>query len=212
MGMPESAKPPGLLDKRSTAVLAPTMLEYVSARAVIRNAPVVHLGVAATRTVPDCETLIVVGLAGGLDVDLESGTVVVSAAIGQEGRAAVECDSDLVQSMVKGGDRIGLKVRPIRLVTADHIVTADERPSLAALGFDAVDMESARLLDERTFVISVRVILDTPVRGLSDQWLSPGRSLLQPGLWRQAAWLAAAAPRYAWRAARVVEAGLQELP
>ena len=105
----------------------------------------------------------------------------------------------------------GVDVHPVRLVTADHLVDGPEREEIAQRGFQAVDMETSLYCAPGVAVLSVRTILDTPARSLSPEWLRPAAVLSQPSLWTQLIWLAWASPRYAIRAARVVEAGLQEL-
>ncbi len=73
-------------------------------------------------------------------------------------------------------------------------------------------METALLLGMVARVAAVRVVLDTPRQEISPAWRRPWRAALDPRNWRDAAWLARAAPRCSLRAARVVAAALAEVP
>jgi hypothetical protein len=57
-------------------------------------------------------------------------------------------------------------------------------------------------------VAAVRVVLDTPRQEISPAWERPARAALDPRHWSEGWWLLRTAPRYARRAARVVEAAL----
>jgi hypothetical protein len=59
-------------------------------------------------------------------------------------------------------------------------------------------------------VASVRVVLDTPERELSDAWLKPWSVLIRPDAWGQALWVAREAPRCARLAAAVLADALEK--
>ena len=89
-------------------------------------------------------------------------------------------------------------------ITSASIINGTERETWAEAGYVGVDMETGLLQAPR--VAAVRVVLDTPMRELSAEWLNPARALRNPRNWAQALWLARHAPRYARRAAAVVAA------
>ena len=96
------------------------------------------------------------------------------------------------------------------LLTSATIVNGAARLEWAARGYGAVDMETGLLAAAR--VAAVRVILDTPQRELSTDWVNPIRAMLKPANWPQAVWLAREAPRAAQLAARVVAQGIGAEP
>jgi len=88
------------------------------------------------------------------------------------------------------------------MLTSRTIVNGAERDVWARAGYAGVDMETGLIDAPR--VAAVRVVLDTPQRELSAEWIEPMRALRNPRNWMQALWLARHAPRFARRAAQVV--------
>ena len=82
--------------------------------------------------------------------------------------------------------------------------TRREREAWASVGFAGVDMETGLIDAPR--IAAVRVVLDTPQRELSAEWVEPLRALRSPRNWPQLFWFARNAPRFARRAAQVVAA------
>ena len=82
----------------------------------------------------------------------------------------------------------------------------------AERGFVAVDMETGLLAGRNLRVATIRVVLDSSDRGISGAWLSPASAALRPRLWRELFWLCRVAPSYALCAARILKAGLKQLP
>jgi len=189
-------------------VVAPSTLEYLATRAVVGGFRVVKSGIGRGGRPDTAGVVVICGLAGGLEPRLLPGTVVVAESVGTEAGQMVPCDKELVRLFVAGGKQLGFAVEIVRLLTAEQIVTGDERTLWAARGFDAVDMETARWHSPPGRLAAVRVILDTPRKSISEQWLNSRKAMVRPELWLEMGWLAVHAPRYAVRAARVTQAGL----
>ena len=189
-------------------IVAATAIE---ARAVRRRAPgarVLESGVALSR-VRDSEPLDVAiscGLAGGLRDDLPTGTILIPDAVRTAQGESIACDVPWVARLRAAARSLGHDCIDLPLLTSGTLVTGDERAHWAQRGFAGVDMETAALAATR--IAAVRVILDTPQRELSAEWLHPMRALLRPSNWAQAFWLAREAPRCSDLAARVVAAAL----
>lgn len=193
-------------------VLAPTFLEYWAARRCISDHCLVHAGMRLSRWhgAPDDNGAIVVicGLAGALTPDLSPGTVLIPEMVGVPDGSTMRCDAELVSALEQAARTRGFQPEMGPLLTAPTLITGQARDYWAARGFVAADMETG-LLAVRTFrVATVRVVLDTPQRTLSREWLRPGRAMLHPALWSELFWLCRAAGPYAARAARIVHAGL----
>src|SRR6266478_2268237 len=94
------------------------------------------------------------------------------------------------------------------LLTAQSLITGGDRRDWSQRGFVAADMETGLLAGRNLRVATIRVVLDSPERGISPDWLRPTRALLQPPLWRELFWLSRVAPQYALRAAHVLKVGL----
>jgi len=196
----------------TTEILAPTLLEYLAVRAVRPSGAVVHTGVGLGRR--GCSSgavgAVVCGLAGGLDPALAPGTIVVPSAVATPDGLSRQCDPALVSALRDGARALGFEPRSGPMLTAPQLVTGPARGFWAARGFIAADMETA-LLPSGMPVATVRVILDAVARPISERWTTPGAALGRPGLLREFFWLSWAAPRYALRAARVLDAGLARL-
>jgi nucleoside phosphorylase len=168
------------------------------------GARVIETGVALARTNPsdlgDC--VVSCGLAGGLRADLASGTVLIPRQVRRPDGEALQCDAELIDALLESARRLGIAPVTDALLTSERIVNGAERAQWAAQGYAGVDMETGRIVGAR--VATVRVILDTPQRELSSDWLNPGRALRNPRNWPQALWLARAAPSAARLAAQIV--------
>jgi adenosylhomocysteine nucleosidase len=180
-----------------------TGLECKALRRAMPSARVVRGGIAlAELDAPLAETVISCGLAGGLRDDLPTGTVLVPREVRRPDGSLLRCDVELVEALAESARRLGLEPIFDPLVTADGIVTGPARTQWAAQGYAGADMETGRIAARR--IAAVRVVLDTPRRELSPEWLRPLRALRSPRNWAQAAWLAREAPRAAKRAAEIV--------
>ncbi|HEU5424732.1 MAG TPA: hypothetical protein VFU72_14400 [Nitrolancea sp.] len=197
--MPESGSP---------RVLAPTVVEYLAARLVLgRHAPrYAGVGLRRWQGTPGDAPVVVCGLAGALTDDLPSGCVLIPENVALPGGPPRDCDPELVAAFTTAARSLGYEVRSGPLVTVPVLASSEARARLTASGFAAADMETA-LLPDKLRIATVRVILDTPQRPLSARWLKP-TAALRPALWPELLWLARHAPAYAYRAGRVVRAGL----
>jgi 4-hydroxy-3-methylbut-2-en-1-yl diphosphate reductase len=185
-------------------VVAATALEANAVRRAARNVRVIESGVALARaTLADLgERVVSCGLAGGLRTDLPSGTVLIPRTVRRPNGETLQCDAELVTALLESARRLGIEPVTDALLTSERIVNGAERAQWAGRGYAGVDMETGRIIAPR--IAAVRVILDTPLRELSSDWLNPGRALRNPRNWPQALWLARAAPNAARLAARIV--------
>ncbi len=185
-------------------MIAATALEADAVRRVCPDVSVIETGVALARANPAGlgECVVSCGLAGGLRADLPTGTLLIPREVRRPNGETLQCNAELVDALLESARR--LQVEPVTdpLLTAEGIVNGAERAPWAARGYAGVDMETGRIVSPR--VAAVRVILDTPRRELSSDWLNPSRALRNPRNWPQALWLARAAPSAARLAARVV--------
>jgi hypothetical protein len=156
--------------------------------------------------------VIVCGLAGALATGLRPGTVVVPELVSRTDGTELRCDPVLRDALAEGARALSFDLESGPLLTAPSLVTGDARHEWAQRGFIAADMETGLLAGRNIRVAAVRVILDSPERSISEQWVNPARALLQPALWGELLWLCRSAPFYALRAARVLKAGLERLP
>jgi hypothetical protein len=186
-------------------VLAPTRFE----RWALRRVPsVVHSGVGLRDWKGAADIAIVAGLAGAL-VDLEPGTIVVPERAETEDGYRLPCDEQLRVALGAAARECGYPLETGPVLSARAIVRGSGRNHWASRGFVASDMETA-FLSGPGRVAAVRVILDTPRRELSADWLAPGGAL-RPRLWPEMAALALRAPLYMRRVARVLEMTLGAL-
>jgi 4-hydroxy-3-methylbut-2-en-1-yl diphosphate reductase len=165
---------------------------------------VVKTGIALVRASPADlgERVVSCGLAGGLRADLRTGTVLIPREVRRPNGETLQCDAELVNALLESARRLQIEPLTDPLLTSERIVNGADRAQWAALGYAGVDMETGRIAAPR--VAAVRVILDTPQRELSSDWLNPRRALRNPRNWPQALWLARAAPSAARLAARIV--------
>lgn len=188
-------------------VLTATRMEAKAARRELPSVRVVEAGVALCKhREPFAGPVVSCGLAGGLRHEHETGTVLVPRSVALGDGPARACDPDLVDALAAAARAIGLTPVLDPLVTASEIVRGEERQRWAERGFAAVDMETALVRAPR--LAAVRIVLDTPLRELSEDWLHPATAVLKPRNWPEMLWLAREAPRCAARAARVVARAL----
>jgi hypothetical protein len=189
------------------ALLAATSLEARALRRELPDADIVTAGIALSKGFSWRDRAVVsCGLAGGLRPDLPTGTLLLPRQVRRSDGRILDCDPDLIDAFAHAAR--ALHIEPVfdPLLTADAIVRGPERAVWAARGFAGVDMETGRIDAPR--VAAVRVILDTPQRELSQDWLHPIRAMFKPWNWPQLIWLAREAPRAAHRAACVVAQGI----
>jgi hypothetical protein len=195
---------------RSVEILAPTFFEYLAVRSMLPRAHVSWAGMRLARWKGACQGSIVVvcGLAGALAPGVRPGTVLIPDRIGLTDGRVVHCDSILVQALVTAARRLHFQPDTRPLLTAQSLILGDDRHYWSQQGFVAADMEAGLLAGRNLRVATIRVVLDSPERGISREWLRPTRALLQPSLWRELFWLSRVAPQYALRAAYVLKVGL----
>jgi hypothetical protein len=199
-----------------TLVLAPTWLEWRAVRGALSAAgphgvELVRCGVRLSRfreAPRPLAALVTCGLVGGLDPSLEAGRVVVASSVAVEEGEPVDCDPELVHALVAGARRCGAEPVVGPVLTASRMLVGPARAAWAARGFVAVEMETALLAPLGAPLATLRVVLDSARSELSDGWERPILPLLDPRRWKEAAWLAGRAPRYAAMAARCLAAAL----
>lgn len=162
-------------------------------------------GVALAKTKgPFGDRVVSCGLAGGLQREIPSGAVLVPREVRRPDGRTLHCDAELHERLERAARLLGFEPILDPLLTSTTLVNGVERTRWAQAGYAGVDMETGLL--EATHVAAVRVVLDTPLRELSAEWLDPKRALRRPRNWPQLFWLAQHAPRYARRAASIVAA------
>ena len=172
---------------------------------------VVRVGVGATSGEPIAATGVVlsVGLGGALTDEHSPGTVVVPDRVAGEDAAAWTTDPAWSEALRAASLRLGFPTAAGAIVSTAKVVTGAGRTALARHGYDAVDMESAKVAARVQRLAVLRVILDTPSHEISPRWSRPGLAALDPRLWQQGYWLARNAPRFAARAAAVLAEALR---
>jgi nucleoside phosphorylase len=191
-------------------IVAATSLEARAVRRHASQANVIESGVGLVKmnVRPLAGAAISCGLAGGLQSNLPTGTIVIPSAVATNDGVAIECDAQWTARLREAAERLGYAHIDAALLTSNALVVGDARAAWAARGFAAVDMETARIPARN--IAAVRVILDTPQRELSPEWLNPSRAMMRPKNWPALFWLAREGPRCADLAARVVAAALNE--
>jgi hypothetical protein len=193
------------IDRSRLAVVTATSLEAKAARSEIPGARVFESGIALAKQQDGLGDIVVsCGLAGGLRPETSSGTVLVPLRVLRPDGSTFACDVELVEAFTRAARSLGFEVSNEPIVTAAAIVRGGERAIWARRGCVGADMETGLLRAPR--VAAVRVVLDTPLREISADWMHPPTALLRPRNWPEALWLAATAPRYARRAASIVAA------
>lgn len=190
------------------AVVTATSVEAKAARRAMPNGNVIEAGIALVRgeRVEGQSAVISCGLAGGLHHDLPTGTVVIPYEVLRTDGSTLQCDRALVEMLVRAARSRGIEPVTDPIVTTAQVINGDRRRAWSDRGYAAVDMETGLLRAER--IAAVRVVLDTPLRELSEEWLHPARALLNPFLWPEAVWLARHGPRCAMLAAEIVRDAL----
>ena len=192
-----------LFDRNRATIAVATATEALAVHRAMPGARVCETGVGlATYAGPFGESVVSCGLAGGLREGVPSGTVIVPRAVRRPDGTTLHCDDALSARLADASRRLGFEPLLDPMITAEAIVNGAARAEWARLGYAGVDMETGLLDAPR--VAAVRVVLDTPQRELSDEWIQPARALRNPRNWPQALWLARHAPRYARRAAQVI--------
>jgi len=194
-------------------ILAPTLLEYLAAACAlpIRDVTWAGVGLARWRGTAGGARLVICGLAGALAEDVPPGTVLIPARIGLPDGRSFQCDSGIVQALVAAARAMRLPADTRPMLTSSTLVVGEARAYWARRGFASVDMETGKAASQGTSVATIRVALDGPRNEISRLWERPLEALRQPALRTQGLWLVQTAPRYALRAARVLNAGLQNI-
>jgi Phosphorylase superfamily len=195
-------------------ILAPTLLEYWAARRTLPGADVRWAGVRLARWkgVGGGSIVVVCGLVGALVPGLRPGTVLVPEWVGLPDGRTMHCDPALVRALAAAARTLGFQPSTGPLLTAPSLVVGAARQTWAGHGFVAVDMETGLLAERNLRVATIRVVLDSPEHRIAREWLSPVSVVLRPRLWGELFWLCRVAPPYALCAARVLKAGLEQLP
>jgi hypothetical protein len=146
-------------------IVAATRFEWAVGRAVTRDAPLVHGGVAGVPRLPPGSMVLSVGLCGALRRDLAPGTLVVPR---QVGIAGGRHPTDEMCSMALVGAARAQGIQPVEedLVTTVAVVSGADRDHWAAEGYAAADMETGLLIAAGYRVAAARVVLDSPDREL----------------------------------------------
>jgi 4-hydroxy-3-methylbut-2-enyl diphosphate reductase len=127
-----------------------------------------------------CGMIAVAGTGAGLHADLSPGDLVVATEVVADGaETGVRCAAaPLLAGELR---RAGFRVRTGKIVTVDHLVTAQDRERLAAQGALAADMESAELLKaagDRPVAV-VRAISDAGGKLLRPRTITGGLAALR---------------------------------
>ncbi|MHB8433604.1 MAG: nucleoside phosphorylase-I family protein [Candidatus Tyrphobacter sp.] len=193
-----------MVSRERPVVVAATSLEARAVRHAAPHVRVVECGVAFSRCDPEGLGTIVIscGLAGGLRVDLPTGTVIVADRVRRPNGEELVCDRALVLQLTVAARKLGCEPVVASLLTSASVVHGVQRERWAREGYAAVDMESGLIIAPRVGVI--RVVLDTPARELSPAWLHPVRAFANPLLWKEGLWLAREGPRCAALAAAAI--------
>jgi hypothetical protein len=192
----------------TVTIVTATPAEARAARKALPGARVVVTGMGLrNHAAQTYDTAIICGVAGGLRAGVPTGTVLIASQIVRGDGTKVATDAALTQAFARGARNLGFEPLVAPLLGSASLVTGALRSQWAARGCAAADMESGGIDARR--LAAVRVILDTPEREISPEWLDPARAMLRPMLWPQLLWLAGNAPRCARDAARVVAAGLR---
>ncbi len=130
----------------------------VEERAARRLGPTVRLGLGAANGIPEHGRLVSFGIAGALRPDLEVGTLIdATRVVDEQGNVLWE-----------GGPLGVVQAREGTILGASRIIDepAERERARRESGADAVDMESGPLARTGRLAGCIRVISDTPERGL----------------------------------------------
>lgn len=183
-----------------------TALEARMARTELPGLRVIEAGVALARPPAGGygECAVSCGLAGGLQPDLPTGTVLIPRHVERGDGTSLTCDPELVAALLQGARTLGIGANDGAMLTSPVILRGAARTAAGAKGFSGVDMETGLIGAVR--IAAVRVVLDTPQRELSPAWTKPLSVLWHPAAWLELPWLAREGPRCARLAARVIAA------
>lgn len=192
----------------SPTIVAATRLEARAVRRAWPGARIVHAGVGLTHARGDelGDVVVSCGLAGGLDIALHTGAVLVPHVVLRPDGEMLECDRALVGVLEQAARHLGYEPEAAPLVTCGTLIVGDARHAWRQRGYTGVDMETGLIRAPR--VAAVRVVLDTPGHELDAAWLHPISVVLHPTAWRQLQWVRREAPRCARIAAEIVAAAL----
>jgi len=195
-------------DLGALTVVAATGMEARVVQHAVPRVRVVEGGVNLARVNASGlgDVVISCGLAGALAPDLPTGSVVIPDHVLRPDGTLLECDDELVSRFDAAARRLGRVPARGALVTTQDLITGSARGAWAQRGYIAVDMETGFIQAKR--VATVRVVLDTPERELSDAWLRPWTVFTRPDSWGQVLWVALEAPRCARLAAAVLAEAL----
>jgi hypothetical protein len=199
------------LDPRDVTVVAAMGVEARPFKRLTPPLRLVRAGIALARLdqrLLTTQVVLSVGLSGGLPEDVASGTVVIPSQVAREDGVLLACDPAWSAALAAASRRLGYPTSTAPLLSAGALITHAGRGLWAARGFAAVDMETAMLAGMVARVAAVRVVLDTPSQEISPAWERPARAAIDPRNWSEGWWLLRTAPRFARRAARVVEVAL----
>lgn len=184
-----------------------TQTEYRAAQRELGGLDIriVRTGIGRGGTFED--SVISIGLCGGLRRGVPSGTVVIPDEIERPNGERVACDRELSTHLRDAARQLGEAPESAPLITSTTLVRGTAREKLAADGFASVDMESGFITAPRIAV--VRVILDTPEHELSDAWLRPFSILWRPDAWNEVVWLARYAPGLAQLSAKILRKAVE---
>lgn len=197
-----------MIDPQGVVVACATSVEAKAARRVLPAMRVVETGVALRALRESLgDAVISCGLAGGLRHELPTGAVIVPSEVGRPGGGTLQCDPELSQALFEASEDLGFLTLRDPLITTVDLIRGPERGVWAERGYAAVDMETGLLDAPR--VAAVRVVLDTPLRELSEEWLQPLRAMINPRNWGEMFWLAREGPQRARAAALVIRAAFR---
>jgi hypothetical protein len=188
----------------SLTIVAATGLEAAAVRRAAPGLRVVESGIGLSRVRADDlgDIVVTCGLAGGLQDDATTGSIVIPETVATQDGRVIACDPKLSEALLSAARALGHSPRRGLLLTSDKLIRGPARALWASRGYLAADMETAFIRARR--IATVRVILDTPQHELSDAWLKPATVFGRPWLWPQALWLLREAPRCARLASEVV--------
>ncbi len=193
----------------SLTVVTATALETKAVARAVKGVRVIEGGIAlanlGSKQLGD--VVVSCGLAGGLQPQSCTGTIVVPQSVTTPSGETIACDPELSDALARVAGRFAPVVERGRLITSATLITGPARALWASRGYIAADMETGFIRSQR--LAAIRVILDTPERELSEAWLKPASVLGRPQLWPQGLWLAREGPRCARLAANVLAAALR---
>jgi hypothetical protein len=200
------------LDLQDVTVVVAMSHEERPVRRLVPQLRIVHAGIGlATLRDPLSAVVISAGVAGGLDPELVSGTVVIPREVAREDGKLLPCDTAWSAALEGASTRLGFPTVTMPLLSAAAVITHERRAPWFAKGFAAVDMETALLAEMAPRVAAVRVILDTPNHEISPAWVKPRRAAVDPRNWAEVVWIVRQLPRLTRRVGLVIAAALEDI-